>query len=29
MRKEAYFDMLRRNPDAAMEVIRHLGQPVE
>ena len=25
MRKEAYFDMLRRNPDAAMEVIRHLG----
>lgn len=25
MRKEAYFDMLRRNPDAAMEVIRYLG----
>lgn len=25
MRKEAYFEMLRRNPDAAMEVIRHLG----
>jgi CRP/FNR family transcriptional regulator len=25
MKKEAYFKMLRRNPDAAMEVIRYLG----
>ncbi|MBS0172057.1 MAG: Crp/Fnr family transcriptional regulator [Nitrospira sp.] len=25
MRKEAYFKMLRANPDAAMEVIRYLG----
>lgn len=25
MRKNTYFDMLRRNPDAAIEVIRHLG----
>jgi CRP/FNR family transcriptional regulator, cyclic AMP receptor protein len=25
MKKEAYFNMLRRNPDAAMEVIRYLG----
>lgn len=25
MRKAAYFDMLRRNPDAAIEVIRYLG----
>jgi len=24
--KRAYFDLLRRNPDAAMEVIRYLGQ---
>ena len=25
MKKEAYFKMLRANPDAAMEVIRYLG----
>ncbi len=25
MHKKAYFDMLRRNPDAAMEVIKYLG----
>lgn len=25
MRKQSYFDMLRRNPEAAMEVIRYLG----
>ena len=25
MKKEAYFKMLRGNPDAAMEVIRYLG----
>jgi CRP/FNR family cyclic AMP-dependent transcriptional regulator len=25
MRKHAYFEMLKRNPDAAIEVIRHLG----
>lgn len=25
MRKEAYFEILRQNPAAAMEVIRHLG----
>ncbi len=25
MRKKAYFEMLRRNPDAALEVIRYLG----
>jgi CRP/FNR family transcriptional regulator len=25
MKKEAYFTMLRANPDAAMEVIRYLG----
>lgn len=25
MKKDAYFKMLRRNPDAAMEVIRYLG----
>ncbi|HEY6085071.1 MAG TPA: Crp/Fnr family transcriptional regulator [Nitrospira sp.] len=25
MKKKSYFDMLRRNPDAAMEVIKYLG----
>ena len=25
MNKKAYFDMLRRNPEAAIEVIKHLG----
>ncbi|ULA65276.1 MAG: Crp/Fnr family transcriptional regulator [Nitrospira sp.] len=25
MNKKSYFDMLRRNPDAAIEVIKHLG----
>jgi CRP/FNR family transcriptional regulator len=25
MRRKAYFDMLRRSPDAAMEVIKYLG----
>jgi CRP/FNR family transcriptional regulator len=25
MRKKAYFEMLRRNPDAALEVIKYLG----
>jgi CRP-like cAMP-binding protein len=25
MKKQSYFDMLRRNPDAALEVIRYLG----
>lgn len=25
MRKKAYFDMLRRNPEAALEVIKYLG----
>ena len=25
MNKRTYFDMLRRNPEAAIEVIKHLG----
>lgn len=25
MKKQSYFDMLRRNPDAALEVIKYLG----